>query len=209
MKTHRPTPLDDAQREALQARFALRVTARLNESTQALPHDVTERLRIAREQALHAARQAHQAQISLGVVAAEEIAPMAVAAVLGAGPQGAITLGGWNEADQARQSGRSPRQKDAKLSWGWRMAAALPVLALVAGLWLLSAYHDLEKAEAAADIDTAILTDELPPDAYADPGFEEFLREDARAPVRPIEEPIPDADGDLISTETEAAEATP
>lgn len=208
MKTRHTTQLNDAQREALQARFALRVTARLEEGSQALPHDIAERLRIAREQAIEVARQA-QAQTRLGVVTAGEAAPVVATAVSGVSPQGAAVLGGWNETGQSRQPGRGRRLDDGPLTWGWRLATALPVLALVAGLWLVHAYHDQEKVEAAADIDTAILTDELPPDAYADPGFEEFLRGDERTPMRPIEEPIPEADGDLSSTDTEAAEITP
>lgn len=207
MKTRQTTQLNDAQREALQARFALRVTARLNEGSQGLPHDITERLRIAREQAIEAARQAQQ--VRLGVVPAGELTPVVATAVAGLTPQGAATLGGWNEGGAAQQGRRARRLDDGPLSWGWRLAAALPVLALVAGLWLVHAYHDQEKVEATADIDTAILTDELPPDAYADPGFEEFLREDDRTPMRSIEEPIPEADGDLSSADTEAAEITP
>ena len=207
MKTRQTTQLNDAQREALQARFALRVTARLNEGSQGLPHDITERLRIAREQAIEAARQAQQ--VRLGVVPAGELTPVVATAVAGLPPQGAATLGGWNEGGAAQQGRRARRLDDGPLSWGWRLAAALPVLALVAGLWLVHAYHDQEKVEATADIDTAILTDELPPDAYADPGFEEFLREDDRTPMRSIEEPIPEADGDLSSADTEAAEITP
>lgn len=207
MKTRQTTQLNDAQREALQARFALRVTARLNEGSQGLPHDITERLRIAREQAIEAARQAQQTR--LGVVPAGELTPVVATAVAGLTPQGAATLGGWNEGGAAQQGRRARRLDDGPLSWGWRLAAALPVLALVAGLWLVHAYHDQEKVEATADIDTAILTDELPPDAYADPGFEEFLREDDRTPMRSIEEPIPEADGDLSSADTEAAEITP
>ena len=50
---------------------------------------------------------------------------------------------------------------------------------------------------------------DMPPDAYADPGFEEFLRADGRTPIRSIEEPIPEADGDLSSADTDAAEITP
>lgn len=207
MKTRQTTQLNDAQREALQARFALRVTARLNEGTPALPHDITERLRIAREQAIEAARQAQQTR--LGVVASGEVAPVVATAVSGVSAQGAAVLGGWNEAGQSRQPGHGRRLDEAPPTWGWRLATALPLLALVAGLWLVHAYHDQEKVEATADIDTAILTDELPPDAYADPGFEEFLRGDERTPMRPIEEPIPEADGDLSSTDTEAAEITP
>ena len=207
MKTRQTTQLNDAQREALQARFALRVTARLNEGDQGLPHDITERLRIAREQAVEVARQAQQTRV--GVVVAGELAPVGSAALAGVGAQGGTMLGGWNEAGQARQPGHGRRLDDGPLSWGWKLATALPVLALVAGLWLVHAYHDQEKVEATADIDTAILTDDLPPDAYADPGFEEFLRGDERTPIRPIEEVIPEADGDLSSTDTEAAEITP
>ena len=206
MKTRPTTQLNDAQREALQARFALRVTARLDEGSQALPHDITERLRIAREQAIEAAR---QAQTQLGTVAIGEVSPVVATAVSGVSPQGVAVLGGWNEAGQSRQSSRGRRLDDGPLTWGWRLATALPVLALVAGLWLVHAYHVQEKVEATADIDTAILTDDLPPDAYADPGFEEFLRGDERTPMRSIEEPIPEADGDLSSTDTEAAEITP
>ena len=204
MKMRQTTQLNDAQREALQARFALRVTARLNEDTPGLPHDITERLRIAREQAVSAAREAR-----LGTVAIGETSAAVATTIAGVNAQGAMALGGWNEAGHARQPGRGRRLDDGPLSWGWRLASALPVLALVAGLWLVHAYHAQEKVEATADIDTAILTDELPPDAYADPGFEEFLRGDDRTPMRPIEEPIPEADGDLSITDTEPAEVTP
>jgi hypothetical protein len=204
VKTRQTHPLNDAQREALQARFALRVTARLNEGSQGLPHDIGERLRVAREQALEAARRTR-----LGTVAVDERAPALATEVAGVSPQGTVTLGGWNEADHARQPSHGRRLDDGPLTWGWRLAATLPVLALLAGLWLVKAYHDQEKADATADIDTAILTDDLPPDAYADPGFEEFLRNDDRTPIRPIDEVIPEADGDLSSTDTEAAEVTP
>jgi hypothetical protein len=46
-----------AEAEALQARFALRVAARLSEASEKLPHDLSERLRVAREQAVARARQ--------------------------------------------------------------------------------------------------------------------------------------------------------
>jgi len=46
-----------AEAEALQARFALRVAARLSEGSEKLPHDLSERLRVAREQAIARARQ--------------------------------------------------------------------------------------------------------------------------------------------------------
>ena len=49
-QTHHPDT------DALQARFALRVAARLSEHSDALAHDLSERLRVAREQAVTRAR---------------------------------------------------------------------------------------------------------------------------------------------------------
>lgn len=57
-----------------------------------------------------------------------------------------------------------------------RLAAALPLVVLVAGLVLIQHHHDFEQIAAAAEIDSALLADELPPAAYVDPGFTEFLR---------------------------------
>ena len=62
-----------------------------------------------------------------------------------------------------------------------RLASALPLVVLVAGLVLIQQHHDLEQITAAAEIDSALLADELPPAAYRDPGFTEFLRS-AEAP---------------------------
>lgn len=64
---------------------------------------------------------------------------------------------------------------------GWRLASFLPLLALVAGLVVIHQYHDNEQILLAAEIDAAILVDELPPAAYRDPGFTAFLQaQDAR-----------------------------
>lgn len=62
-----------------------------------------------------------------------------------------------------------------------RLASALPLVVLVAGLVLIQQHHDLEQISAAVEIDSALLADELPPAAYRDPGFSEFLRS-AEAP---------------------------
>jgi len=209
VKTRSNTPLTDAQREALEARFALRLTARLEDGVQALPHDITERLRVARLQAVEAARLAR-----LGAAVAP-VAAGAASAVVGlqlAGGQGSVVMGHpagtWNEAGQSRQPGHG-RLADGPIAWGWRLASVLPVLALVAGLWAVHAYKDEEKVQAAADIDTALLTDDLPPDAYADAGFSEYLRGDNRTAVRPLDTTVPEADGDLVTTDTEPAEVTP
>lgn len=58
----------------------------------------------------------------------------------------------------------------------WRLASAMPLVLLLAGLVLIQHHHDFEQIVVAAEIDSALLADELPPDAYRDPGFAEYLR---------------------------------
>ena len=57
-----------------------------------------------------------------------------------------------------------------------RLASALPLLFLVFGLLFIQQHHDLQQIAVAAEIDSALLADDLPPAAYGDPGFSEFLR---------------------------------
>lgn len=59
--------------------------------------------------------------------------------------------------------------------WG-RLAAALPMLALVIGLIAITVIQNDKRANEIAEIDAALLTDDLPPAAYADPGFLQFLK---------------------------------
>ena len=76
---------------------------------------------------------------------------------------------------QHRDRSRGRDLDDGPLPWGWRLASALPVLALVVGLWGIHVWYRSEKVQAASDVDMALLIDALPPVAYADPGFEEYL----------------------------------
>jgi hypothetical protein len=59
----------------------------------------------------------------------------------------------------------------------WRiLGSALPLLALVLGLMLIqSLQRDLAETDIAT-LDSALLLDELPPDAYTDPGFVQFMK---------------------------------
>jgi hypothetical protein len=59
--------------------------------------------------------------------------------------------------------------------WG-RLAALAPLVALVLGLIFISIVQDDNQANELAEIDAAILTDDLPPSAYADVGFTEFVK---------------------------------
>lgn len=62
--------------------------------------------------------------------------------------------------------------------WGWwlRIGAVAPAFALVAGLFLIQAWQDKAQISVAAEIDAALLADDLPPAAYSDAGFAEFLK---------------------------------
>jgi hypothetical protein len=145
MKNMLPSTVARArQREAIEARVALRLAGRLSESTQQLPHDITERLRVARERAVQHARQARHVTVTAS-------APVLV------GRGGGVAIFG------------------ATPIW-LRLASLMPLIVLVVGLLLIQQYHDYEQIAVAAEIDTALLTDELPPTAYGDPGFAEYLR---------------------------------
>jgi hypothetical protein len=61
-------------------------------------------------------------------------------------------------------------------AWWSRLGVLLPLLVLAAGAVLLVASHDREQRAVASEIDLALLADDLPPDAYADPGFVAFLK---------------------------------
>lgn len=128
--------------EAREARLARHVVARLTDQADRLPHDIAERLRAAREQAVHRARRVQTSPVPVGVAGAHG------AAVLGAPPP-----------------------------WWLRIASLMPLLLLVVGLMLIEKLHEHEQILAAADVDVALLADELPPAAYSDPGFLEFLKQ--------------------------------
>jgi hypothetical protein len=57
-----------------------------------------------------------------------------------------------------------------------RLASLLPLIALVAGLAFIQHITDHDRARELAEVDSALLTDDLPPSAYVDPGFLQFLK---------------------------------
>lgn len=130
-------------RLSAQDRLGLKLAARLSASTDALPHDISERLRAARVQALDKYRPARVATATT---------------VQANGGAATLTLGGGD-------SGLWPR-----------LVSIVPLLALVAGLVAIHILGNDERARELAEIDVAILTDDLPPAAYADPGFAQFLK---------------------------------
>lgn len=66
--------------------------------------------------------------------------------------------------------------RDEGVSWWNRIASALPLLVLAAGLVTIHVVQNDRRASEVAEVDEAILTDDLPPSAYADPGFAQYLK---------------------------------
>ncbi|MGL6112673.1 MAG: DUF3619 family protein, partial [Rubrivivax sp.] len=99
-----------------------------------MPHDISERLRVAREQAVQRARQVRLASPATATAAALQYS------------KGTITLG-------------------QPTSWWLRLASVTPLLLLVFGLVLIQHLHDQADIRAAAEVDAALLADDLPPEA--------------------------------------------
>ncbi len=137
------TNATDLQREALMDRFGLKVAAHLDQ--QPLPHDISERLRIARQQAI--AQRRHVA------LAQTEAAP-------GLFASGSSAILGGGEG----------------FGWFGRLASVVPLVALAVGLVTINVVVDDDRANELAEVDTLLLTDDLPPAAYTDPGFAQFLK---------------------------------
>lgn len=138
----------------LESRLGARLADALSAGQPALPPDIAERLRFARQTALARAQ------------AARQRAPQARPASAG--------VPAWARATATAGAG-GPTLGEA-VPWWQRAAAVLPLLVLVAGLVGIEQWAAQERIATTADIDVALLADDLPPEAYADPGFVEFLR---------------------------------
>lgn len=144
--------------QALEARFGWRLAAHLSRNNESMPHDVAERLRFARTQALAVAR----AQLSA--------TPVGTAA----GAEHADVLTAW--ADPVHRSAARLKGGSGWGGWTW-LGIAVPALVLAIGLMGIEAGRHAELISVAAEIDAALLGDALPPVAYTDPGFAEYLLE--------------------------------
>jgi hypothetical protein len=120
-------------------------SGQLNLATPGLPHDITERLRVARQLALAQRKPLVQSRLAKNT--------------------------------QTNTDGSLTAPVDEGLNLWSILASALPLLALVFGLMAIQwVQQDTVISEIAA-IDSALLTDELPPDAYTDAGFAQFLKQ--------------------------------
>jgi hypothetical protein len=62
------------------------------------------------------------------------------------------------------------------LGWWFKLGSAAPLALLVLGLAGIAHVHDKAQIAAVAEVDAALLSDDLPPAAYTDPGFAEYLK---------------------------------
>ena len=126
--------------------FALKVRRALDERASALPAATTDRLAVARRAAL--ARKKPEAAT----------APVFVPAFAGA----------------AGAYGPTPANRPPT-SFGRRLLRAWPLALLLAGLVGIAYWEDMQRTAELADIDAAMLSDDLPLNAYLDHGFNAYL----------------------------------
>ena len=126
-------------------RLGSHFAAQLSLATPSLPHDVSERLRVARQLAM--AQRKPVVQL------------------------------GFAKHTQINGNGTLTSSGDEGLNLWSILASALPLLALVVGLTTIQWIMQDDRTSELAAIDSALLTDELPPDAYADAGFVQFMKQ--------------------------------
>jgi Protein of unknown function (DUF3619) len=134
------------QLDARSERFGFKTASYLSEGTSALPHDISERLRAARVQAV----------ANRKILRAE---PVLAGSSLGG--SSVLTLG-----------------SGGKMGWFSRLGSVVPLVVLVLGVLTINSIQSERRAEELAEVDAALLTDDLPPAAFTDPGFVQFLKSD-------------------------------
>ena len=62
------------------------------------------------------------------------------------------------------------------LGWWAKIGSVMPLIALVVGLLAINSIQNDNRAQEVAEVDVALLTGDLPPAAFSDPGFVQFLK---------------------------------
>ncbi|UIF87063.1 DUF3619 family protein [Cupriavidus sp. UYPR2.512] len=135
-------------KEIHERRFAHEIRAALDAGADALPADITERLAAARRMAV--ARKKAEAPVLV--------------------PQLAVPGMHVPLFDEDT----SPLHRAG--AWLRRLGLIWTLVALAAGLMGIYHWQEQKRIEELADIDAAMLLDDLPPTAYADEGFHVFLK---------------------------------
>ncbi|KDP85741.1 DUF3619 family protein [Cupriavidus basilensis] len=136
------------EKEINERRLAHEIRTALDASANALPDNVTDRLAAARRIAL--SRKKAQA-----AVAAPQLATAGLHTV------------SFDEDD-------SPLHRAG--AWLRRLGLVWTLVALAAGLIGIYHWQQQQRVDELADVDAAMLLDDLPPTAYADQGFHVFLK---------------------------------
>ena len=140
------TNLLQNRQDILQERFALKAASYLSAGASDLPYEISERLRAARVQAV-AKRKVSKVQTAGGVVHS------------GSGHAALL----WGSSGDG-------------LGWWGRIGSVLPLIALVVGMLTINSIQNDNRAQEVAEVDAALLIDDLPPAAFSDPGFVQFLK---------------------------------
>lgn len=136
--------------------FGQRIAARLNKSLDEMHPDILQRLRFAREQAI-------RKSAALGRTA----------------PTKATGLRSYNTVLGYAGKPGTGQGNDGDREWHWAakmVSTCVMLFAFGAALVAIEKHAQTERAFELAEVDIAILTDDLPPYAYVDPGFTQFLR---------------------------------
>lgn len=136
--------IQNLQSEQDMDRLGRLLSNQLTLATPELPHDISERLRIARQSALAQRKPLARTRLSI--------------------------------EPQANANGSLTAPADEGLNIWSILASALPLLVLLAGLVTIQWVQQDDRTAELAATDAALLTDVLPPDAYTDPGFAQFLK---------------------------------
>lgn len=136
------------EREIQERLLARDIRLALDASADAVPADIAERLAAGRRMAL--ARKKAEAPVRVPQFAAAGGAPM------------------FDLEDD------TPLHRAG--AWLRRLALVWLLIALVAGLAGIYQWQKQQRVEELADVDAAMLLDDLPPTAYADQGFHVYLK---------------------------------
>lgn len=82
----------------------------------------------------------------------------------------------WLGRGDTASLGSTPREG---AGWRARLGLAIALPTLLFGLYALQHFEQERFVHRIADIDTALLLDDLPPQAYTDPGFRHYLNHGA------------------------------
>lgn len=152
-----------------ETRFTSSIRQALDESAERLPLRVTHRLEQARKAALARAPERVAAQALAGGLSSRPFVGLAAAGAGGSLSAGALP-GSWAVSRHDADGDRPPFV-------AWRLAAiVVPVAVLVAGLIAFSELDARRDADEVAELEAAVLSDDVPIAAYADRGFGVYLK---------------------------------